>query len=566
MAETHEEPAATATKEEKKGVEYGVEGGFAQIPKRVVVPLEHCTGHMARHSHGFSNDVVVVDDCEEGSVTVAQNQRLSMLMYTNLRKCKVYVLDSAVVVSRTCRIVNCDHCEFVFEDVDVRKVECFNVTNCAFTFIGDEVVLENARVLWRERCKDNFVRRGEMTNTVASYALTFKILWSLPVPPCTATTRWFTSLYPVMYAHNEVLAQVPEDGGELCITTKGAQILTGLGTFTPPILPDDDKLNSTLQCVTGAEVLASLEKLRQVPFTMTEEEMSQAYDAERAEHEDSPEVFRQKVTEVAKLLKAANYTVVYTGAGISTSAGIPDFRGPTGAWTMQDKGKFIVREHGDIAPTFAHYAITELARRHLIKFVMTTNMDALHLRTGLPQHMLVEMHGCSYKEWCRGCGTTYLRPFEVSVGSRDHKTGNTCCWCGGDLLDTIVHFSDTYRTPLDPLTAMHHARCADLALVLGTSMNVQGAASYPDKALRNDKGKLIIVNLQSTPYDMLAAVRIYARTDVFTEALMAELNIDADFDQSTDMLALWAERYKSEQEAQGKGKGEADKPFWRFWA
>lgn len=116
---------------------------------------------------------------------------------------------------------------------------------------------------------------------------------------------------------------------------------------------------------------------------------SQAFDDERKEFLNTDAVLRERVKEVAKLVREARHCVIYTGAGISTrfvleiglllmlaSANIPDFRGPQGVWTLRDKGKYRNKAKGlnDARPTFAHYAITDLVRRGLIKFVVTTNM------------------------------------------------------------------------------------------------------------------------------------------------------------------------------------------------
>lgn len=69
---------------------------------------------------------------------------------------------------------------------------------------------------------------------------------------------------------------------------------------------------------------------------------------------------------------------------------------------------------GMARPTYAHYAITELTRRHLVKFVISTNMDGLHLRSGLSPHLLMEQHGNSYKEICEQCKMTYIRDYKVT--------------------------------------------------------------------------------------------------------------------------------------------------------
>jgi NAD-dependent SIR2 family protein deacetylase len=225
--------------------------------------------------------------------------------------------------------------------------------------------------------------------------------------------------------------------------------------------------------------------------------------------------------------------VVYTGAGISTSAEIPDFRGPEGVWTTKDKGKKpkAFKSILDIRPTFAHYAITELARRGMVKFVVTTNFDGLHWRSGLPVHLLEELHGSCFSLCCQQCQKFSRRPYEV-IGSETHRTGELCEWCGNELLETGVAFGEGYRSDLEPIITQYHAERADLAIVVGTSMCVQSAAMYPLQVV--GKGNLVLVNAQNTPVDDLVNVRLYGKTDLFFGLLMQELGI-GEFDRKTDV-------------------------------
>uniref|UniRef100_A0A6B2LCP3 Regulatory protein SIR2 homolog 7 n=1 Tax=Arcella intermedia TaxID=1963864 RepID=A0A6B2LCP3_9EUKA len=262
------------------------------------------------------------------------------------------------------------------------------------------------------------------------------------------------------------------------------------------------------------------------------------------EFEESEAEVSRKVKEVAKLVQEGKHVVFYSGAGISTSANIPDFRGPEGVWTLKDKGKLL--EEGkiipidQIKPTYAHYAITHLLRKRWVHFVITTNMDALHLRSGTPPHLLIEQHGNSFKEICSKCKMTFLRSYMVTETVEDprvHTTGRRCTFCGGELMDTIVHFSEAFRGMHDEVISLYHARKADVAVVMGTSMNVQPNASFPDLCFQNE-GKLVIVNLQKTPYDNVAAVRVFARTDVFMRKLMEEMK-EEEFDRETDLRETW---------------------------
>jgi NAD+-dependent protein deacetylase sirtuin 6 len=223
-----------------------------------------------------------------------------------------------------------------------------------------------------------------------------------------------------------------------------------------------------------------------------------------------------------------------------------DFRGPNGVWTLREKGKLQGRVVDKYYPTLSHYAVTELARRGLVKYVISTNMDALHFRSGLPGHLLNEQHGNKHKERCEKCAMEFFRQYdtlETVTSTRSHLTGRNCTFCGGRLRDTIVHFSEPVK-PEDMMLAMYNARKSDLAVVIGTSMNVQPAASFPDKCFKNG-GKLVIINLQKTPYDSLASIRIFAKCDDVMRMLMEELTI-YEFSVTTDIIDTWDPKPQSE--------------------
>jgi len=175
-------------------------------------------------------------------------------------------------------------------------------------------------------------------------------------------------------------------------------------------------------------------------------------------------------------------------------------------------------------------------------------MDALHRRTGLPQHLLIEQHGCSNIEICTECKLQHFRQFRVSdtvVHYRDHKTFRYCDFCGGMLMDNIVHFSEPFHEERTELFSMYHARKCDFALVLGTSMNVQPNASYPEQCFGNEKSNMVIVNLQKTPYDHIAKIKLFCTTDLFMQLLMKELNLK-NFDVFTDLKGQWKTQSKEE--------------------
>lgn len=173
------------------------------------------------------------------------------------------------------------------------------------------------------------------------------------------------------------------------------------------------------------------------------------------EQEESRENIEHKADLLAQLIEEAQYIVVYTGAGISTSASIPDYRGPNGLWTQFKKtGKVSVNKSQNFAsaePTLTHMAIKELCRRRIVNHVVSQNCDGLHLRSGIPQSHLSEIHGNMYIEVCPTCEKQYYRQADTTdrTARFRHQTGRKCHTCdepNNKLIDTIVLYGERSRT------------------------------------------------------------------------------------------------------------------------
>ncbi|XP_062616050.1 uncharacterized protein LOC134277756 [Saccostrea cucullata] len=239
----------------------------------------------------------------------------------------------------------------------------------------------------------------------------------------------------------------------------------------------------------------------------------------QAEKFDPSEVVADKVGQLADMIRSSRHLVVHTGAGISTAAGIPDFRGPRGVWTLEQKGeKPQVNVTFDNArPTLTHMALVALERAGIVKYVITQNVDGLHVRSGFPRNRLSELHGNMFVEECDKCGTQFINSSAVATMGLK-PTGNPCLFiktgdrkCRGRLRDTILDWEDSLPDR-DLELADLHAKKADLNLTLGTSLQIVPSGNLP-LASRKKGGKLVIVNLQPTKHDNKATLKVHEYVD-----------------------------------------------------
>ncbi|KAK1991367.1 NAD-dependent deacetylase sirtuin-7 [Colletotrichum falcatum] len=204
------------------------------------------------------------------------------------------------------------------------------------------------------------------------------------------------------------------------------------------------------------------------------------------ERRESASIVDEKAQDLADQIKRSKHFIVFTGAGISTAAGIPDFRGPEGAWTLRAQGRQRTGKAVSTlqaVPTKTHMALVELQNRGILKYLVSQNCDGLHRKSGILPDRISELHGNSNREYCKDCGKEYIRDFRAVATYdktvHDHRTGRRCAVCGGTLLDTIVNFGE--YLPAEPLRlARGHAQKADLCLALGSSLTVPPACTIPE--------------------------------------------------------------------------------------
>jgi len=229
----------------------------------------------------------------------------------------------------------------------------------------------------------------------------------------------------------------------------------------------------------------------------------------------------------AELIRNSEKILVFTGAGISTESGIPDFRSPGGIWSKYNPSDFYLenivssetcrRKYWEMSieyyrvmksalPNQAHLAVKRIEDAGRLSAIVTQNIDRLHHRAGNSPEKIIEIHGTAFLVSCLSCGKIYERD-EIEERINKGERLPICDKCSGILKPATISFGQAMPEEAMNRSIIHATQC-DLCIVLGSSLVVYPAASIPEYAV--DSGAhLIIINRDKTRLDHKADVVIH---------------------------------------------------------
>jgi len=236
------------------------------------------------------------------------------------------------------------------------------------------------------------------------------------------------------------------------------------------------------------------------------------------------------------LLTESRHAVVFTGAGISTESGIPDFRSPGGVWTQnkpiyfQDymaseearreawRRKFnIDQTMTDAKPNVGHMAVAQLVANGPVKKVVTQNIDGLHQASGIPETQVIELHGNTTYATCLDCQARYeLAPIKKAF--QKDEALPMCESCGGIVKTATISFGQP-MPERQMMEAQQDSIDCDLFIAIGSSLVVYPAAALLPLAKENG-AKLVILNRDETDFDGLANLSVRAEIGDFLSNLL----------------------------------------------
>ena len=238
--------------------------------------------------------------------------------------------------------------------------------------------------------------------------------------------------------------------------------------------------------------------------------------------------------ELSQYISEAKNIVIFTGAGISTESGIPDFRGPQGVWKtntpiyFQDfigseevrkdswkrkfSGQDIIKK---AKPNIGHLAVSEIINKHESAYLITQNVDNLHQDAGVPDDKITEIHGNAHYASCLDCGIRYELN-SIKKAFLENETVPYCDSCGGIIKTATISFGQSMPEEGMQIAQRKTLGC-DLFITIGTSLVVYPAAGFP-KLAKEIGAKLIIINNEPTDFDPIADLVIHEQIGkVFSE-------------------------------------------------
>ena len=248
-----------------------------------------------------------------------------------------------------------------------------------------------------------------------------------------------------------------------------------------------------------------------------------------------------QIDALADMVVQSGKIVVFTGAGISTESGIPDFRSPGGIWDKFDPNEFTYQKFlsseanrenywqfsrdfwstlVNAQPNAGHYAIAELYKMGKLDCVITQNVDGLHQESGVPEDSVIELHGTARWVDCLQCGKRYPRQ-EIQDRVEMGEKVPVCDACAGILKPATVSFGQPMPERETREAEVRSSAC-DLFLVVGSSLVVYPAAQMPLIA-KSSGARLVIVNLTATPHDGYADVVINEKIGTTLSSMVDEV-------------------------------------------
>jgi NAD-dependent deacetylase len=258
----------------------------------------------------------------------------------------------------------------------------------------------------------------------------------------------------------------------------------------------------------------------------------------QAEHNPNPKL-GLKTQELAAAVSSSRYVVAFSGAGISTESGIPDFRGPQGIWTKMrpiELQEFLRdpaarREYWrrkieswprmrDAEPNAGHRALARLYEAGYLQTMVTQNIDGLHQKAGIPEDRVIELHGSNAHIACLQCRRRFewVEVLPFFEGNPPPSTDCPRCEdCGGWLKPATISFGQAMPEE-ETRRAFSEAGRADLLIAVGTSLQVFPAAGIPGETRRHG-GKVAIINNQPTALDHEADIIVRGASGEILSAL-----------------------------------------------